>query len=110
MDGDKSDYPIIDNKSSHKNKEIVPMRNVDVKRIYKTQIFKRRPIVINNKGSRIWEVECDRYYYRDKLTNKWHSCSFYFDGDMLIVCNHKKEIIEAYKLKEGEHVITVWGE
>ena len=72
--------------------------------------MKRRPIVINNNSQRVWQVEPDRYYYRDELTGKWRSCSFSIDGGVVIVRDHSKEIVEAYRLKEGEQVVTVLGE
>ena len=110
MNKDESQHPIIDSRSPHKNNKIVPLRPVITKKAGKPQILRRRPIVINNNSQRVWEMEPERYYYRDGLTDKRCSCSFSIQGGVVIVYDHSGQIVEAYKLKEGEHVVTVLGE
>jgi len=109
MNKDESQHPIIDRSTFHKNNEIVPLRPVVTRKAGKPQILKRRPIVINKDGQMIWQVEPERYYYRDKLTGKRYSCFFSILGGVVIVYDYSGEIVEAYKLKEGEHVVTVLG-
>ena len=110
MNKDEIQHPIINNKTSHKNGEIVPLRPVVTKKSGKPQVLKRRPIVINNNGQVVWQMEPERYYYYDPSARKRFSCSFVIVGGVVIVNDHKGETVEAYKLKDGEQVVTKLGE
>ena len=98
---------VADGRGSDRAKSIVPLRSV-VKRVNNTtQIAKRRPIVRNKDGVVVWQAGEDTYYYRDEQSGRHFSCSCSIDGGVVIVLDHTGQVVEAYKLRDGETVETV---
>lgn len=64
--------------------------------------------VTNKDGIVVWEPDIKRFFYRDESTNKMYSCSFFIEGGVVIIKDHLGEVVEAYKLKDGETVETVY--
>jgi hypothetical protein len=91
-----------DNKSS----QLVPLWAATVRRVRQPQTLKRRPLVRNKDGAVVWRADPDKFYYRDESTGKLCSCSCSIDGGVVIIRDHSDEVVEAYKLKDGETVET----
>ena len=107
MERDESQYALVNGELSKVNEDIVPLRPVTVKRVGELQIFRRRPIVRNKDGIVVWQADRDKFCYHDDSTNRRHSCSCSIEGGVVIILDHLGELVEAYKLKDGETVETV---
>ena len=108
MERDESQYALANGQSRSRSKDIVPLRPVAVKRVGESQVFKRRPIVRNKDGVVVWQADCDKFCYRDESTGKHYFCSCSIDGGVVIIRDHLGEVVEGYKLKDGETVETVY--
>jgi hypothetical protein len=108
MERDGSKYALADGQSRSRSKDIVRLRPAVVKRVGESQIFKRRPIVRNKDGVIVWQAGPDKFCYVDESTGRHYSCSCSIDGGVVIVRDHRGEVVEAYKLKDGETVETVY--
>jgi len=89
-----------------KSRQLVPLWPVTVRRVRKPQTLKRKPIVRNKSGQVIWQADADKFYYRDESTGKLCSCSCSIDGGVVIIRDNSDDVVEAYKLKDGETVET----
>lgn len=107
MERGEPQYALADGESRTRTRDIVPLRRVAVKRVGEPQVFKRRPVVRNKDGVIVWQADCDKFYYRDESSGKHYCCSCSIDGGVVIVRDHLGELVEAYKLKDGETVETV---
>ena len=106
MEEDKSQYaPAVDQLRST-SRQLFPLRPVTVRRVREHQTLKRRPVVRNKDGVVVWQADPNKFYYRDKSTGKLCSCSWSIDGGVIITRDHSDEVVEAYKLKDGETVET----
>ena len=108
MESDELQHALAHGQSRSRSKDIVPLRPVAVKRVGECQIFKRRPVVRNKVGVIIWQADRDKFCYRDESTGKRYSCSCSIEGGVVIIKDHLGEVVEAYKLKDGETVETVY--
>jgi len=82
---------------------------VAVKRVGELQMLKRRPIVRNKDGTVIWQADRTKFCYRDQTSGKRYSCYCSIDGGVVIVKDHLGDVVEAYKLRDGETVETELG-
>jgi len=108
MEKDESQYALAEGKSRSRSKDIVTLRPVSVKKVGESQILKRRPVVRNKDGIVVWQADCDKFCYRDESTSKRYFCSCSIEGGVVIIRDHLGEVVEAYKLKDGETVETVY--
>ena len=92
----------IDNKS----RQLVPLWPATVRRVSKPQTLKRKPLVRNKDGVVVWRADPDKFYYHDESTGRLRSCSWSIDGGVVIIRDHSDDMLEAYKLKDGETVET----
>ena len=87
--------------------QIECLRPVVVRKVNSLQVSRRRPIVRNKDGVIIWQADEDKYYYRDEDSGKHFSCSCSIEGGVVVVRDHQGEMVEGYKLRDGETVETV---
>ena len=109
MEWDESRDVLADGQSHSRSKDIVPLRSVAVKRVGEYQIFKRRPLVRNKDGTVIWQADRAKFCYRDETSGKHYSCYCSIDGGVVVIRDHLGDVVEAYKLRDGETVETVIG-
>ncbi len=107
MEREESNYAISDNELHSNSNKLARLRTVAVKRVGKPQIFKRRPIVMNDHGI-VWQADIGKFCYRDESNGKRYSCSWSIEGGVVIVRDHLHDVVEAYKLRDGETVETVY--
>jgi len=91
-----------DNKSS----QLVRLWPVTIRRVRKPQTLKRKPLVRNKDGVVVWQADADKFYYHDESTGRLCSCSWSIDGGVVIIRDNSDDVVEAYKLKDGETVET----
>lgn len=108
MERDELNFALDDGQAKSRSKDIVHLRPVAVKRVGESQIFKRRPVVRNKDGIVVWQAAREKFCYRKETTGKRYFCSCSIEGGVVIIQDHLGEMVEAYKLKDGETVETVY--
>jgi hypothetical protein len=63
-----------------------------------------KPIVRNKDGIVIWQPDDNKFHYCGESTGKDLSCTWFISGGVVIIRDPSGEVVEAYKLRDGETV------